>query len=142
MPDTAEKTSTRDQVEALMDQGLTTKQISEKLNKTLATVYVHIKKVQQARGEYVNRGRGRPPKAEKPGEAPKAESKARPRPPVAKSKPAAKATKTKTAVKTPAQPVNLTNGHAEGIEAIRAQIKHQIKVRVDEIRELERMLNG
>ena len=132
--------STKDQVRALLDSGVTDAgEIAEKLGKTKATVYVHIRNIKTEAGEKP-RGRGRPPKVQpKNGETP-AESKSRPAPPKAGAKTEAPA---KTEAKIEAK-VSASNGHKAGerFPLIKSAIEQELSEKRKEVAMLERMLEA
>lgn len=144
-----EKT-TRELVEELYDDGMTEAgDIAEALSKTPATVYVHLRKIREERGEKP-RGRGRPPKAKTEGEekakpkpAPKAKGKTT-RPAPTRKAPQAK-TETKTEAKAEAKSEAKTNGHvshAERFPLVADAIEKQLAGKRREVEVLENMLAG
>jgi hypothetical protein len=118
---------TKEQVAELMDKGLEAKEIAEKLGKTPATIYVHLRNIKLDRGFKVQAKRGRPPKAKVEGETPKTDSKPRARPPTAKANGGEKAAG--------------TNGHvAESrFPAIKAAVEKELKEARSRVAVLEKM---
>jgi hypothetical protein len=122
---TTTEVSTKEQVKALMDEGLDAGQIAEQLGKTKATIYVHMRNLKAEAGEKP-RGRGRPPKVQQDGTA-AAATKSRPAPP--KAGPA-----TSSAAKSE------SNGHAPEFPEIVAGIERELARARATVTRLERML--
>lgn len=127
---TAEKT-TREQVEELYDKGVTeAKDIAEKIDKTPATVYVHLRNIAKERGEKP-RKRGRPPKVQTEGES---TTKPTPR----KAPP--RAGKGKAEKAAPASDAS-SNGHsADEFPQVKTAIEAELSSHRRAVAKLERML--
>lgn len=112
---------TRDQVREMMDEGKSAKEIAAALDKTPATVYVHIRNIKEERGDKTPAKRGRPPKAKAEGEA-KTEAKSEAKPAASKAK---------------------TNGHADvRFPEVRAAIEARLKTARADVALLEKMLEA
>ena len=132
---TTEAPSTKEQVKTLLDEGVTDAQeIANRLGKTKATVYVHIRNLKAEAGEKP-RGRGRPPKVQN-GQAPSTPAKSRPAPPKA-----GKQTEAQTSTPTP-ESVASTNGHTPEFPEIVAGIEKELTKARKTVERLERMLEA
>lgn len=127
---TAEK-STREKVQELFDKGKEPKDIAEAIGMTKASVYGHIRKIQESRG-IAPRGRGRPPKVQTNGDTP---TETKPAPATRKAPPKGDAEKPKAAK---AQ----TNGHTTTAEfpTVKAAIEQELSQARRAVVKLEKML--